>query len=216
MTFQTATACLTNLCRLCQAPSAAHIFSFAYGNAALLCWLDDSSASLPLWQCPCQLQRLGRSAQVTTSSFTSTFNMDSAGALYYIITNLPAPSVPVQPGTAVLASGGFGEPELLPAPAADSYTVESVTVRGEDATVDVHIPTGRRLSSDNSAHIKELTPWHGATSHGQAEWTSTLSHRSASCQSVPLPRTGCMEFVPTGLLIFGAPFPLKAALATLL
>ena len=124
--------------------------------------------------------------QVTTSSFSATFNLDSAGALYYVITSLPDPTVPVQPGTAVLASGGIGEPELLPAPAADSYTVESVTVRGEDATVDVHVPTGRRLSSVKShqpatAELAGTTPWHGASglqsSYGQADWTGSVSHR---------------------------------------
>lgn len=123
--------------------------------------------------------------QVTTSAFSATFNLDSAGALYYIITSLPAPSVPVQPGTSVLASGSIAQPESLPAPASDSETVETVTVRGEDATVDVHVPTGRRLSSVMSkqvaAEVAGTTPWHDAiglpSSYGQADWTGSVSHR---------------------------------------
>lgn len=121
--------------------------------------------------------------QVTTTTFTATFNLDTAGAVYYVITNLDAPSVPVQPGSAVLVSGGFGVLLSVPAPA--SQLVQSVTVRAEDETVDVRVPAGRRLSS--SAHGQDAkvhagtTPWHVAADtqggYMQADRLGGVTHR---------------------------------------
>ena len=134
--------------------------------------------------------------QVTTSSFTAAFSLDTAGAIYYIITNLSSSSVSVQPGTTVLVSGGFGE--LTPTPTAESdYTSESVTVEGGDTTLEVDFPTGRRLSgqsedTEGAADVGAgagVTPWHGgfpgggstaalpATAAMQQDWPGSVPHR---------------------------------------
>ena len=116
-------------------------------------------------------------------AFTANFNLDTAGAVYYVITNLETPSVTVAPGTAVLASGDFGQ--LEPAPTPDAYSVASVTVRGQDDAVEVHVPFGRRLSSTehsyNAAVSGGTTPWHTAadrdSSYSQADWADSVTQR---------------------------------------
>lgn len=107
--------------------------------------------------------------QVTTSSFDAAFSIDTAGAIYYIITNLSSSSASVLPGSAVLVSGGEGE--LTPAPTAESdYSSQSVTIEGVDTTIEVDFPTGRRLTgqSDDAAADAGadmgVTPWHGEVS----------------------------------------------------
>ena len=121
--------------------------------------------------------------QVTTTTFTTTFRLDTAGAVYYVITDLEAPSVPVQPGTAVLASGDLEV--LLPLPTPASQVVQSVTVRTEDETVDVRVPAGRRLSSEAYGEDAKVyagtTPWRVAddTQGGfmQPDWLGDVPHR---------------------------------------
>ena len=121
-------------------------------------------------------------SQVTTVAFTANFNLDTAGSVYYVITNLEAPSVTVTPGTAVMVSGGFGQ--LVPPPTPDAYSVASVTVRGEDDAVEVHVPVGRRLSSTehrhNAASTSGTTPWYTEAdrdSYSQANWAGSVTHR---------------------------------------
>ncbi|KAL0035306.1 hypothetical protein WJX77_000193 [Trebouxia sp. C0004] len=108
---------------------------------------------------------------VTTSSFDAAFSIDTAGAIYYVITNLSSSSASVQPGSAVSVSGGFGE--LTPAPTAESdYSSQSVTIEGGDTTIEVDFPTGRRLAgqSDDTASDAGpdmgVTPWHSGGSTG--------------------------------------------------
>ena len=131
--------------------------------------------------------------QVTTSSFDAAFSIDTAGAIYYVITNLSSSSVSVQPGSAVLASGGFGE--LTPAPTAESdYSSEPVTIEGGDTTIEVDFPTGRRLTgqSDDTASDAgtdmRVTPWHSGVSMGSStsavsgaalpqNWQDSVTHR---------------------------------------
>lgn len=120
---------------------------------------------------------------MTTNTFTATFNLDTVGAVYYVITNLEAPSVPVQPGSAVLASGDLGK--LLPLPTAPSQLAQSVTVRAEDETVDVRGPVGRRLSGETHGQDAEgyagTTPWHAAADrqggYMQPDWLGGMTHR---------------------------------------
>lgn len=116
-------------------------------------------------------------------AFTAKFNLDTAGAIYYVVTSLETPSVTVPPGTAVLTSGGFGQ--LVPAPTPDAYSIASVTVRGEDDAVEVRVPVGRRLSSTehrhNAAVTDGTTPWHAAadrdSNYSQADWAGSVTHR---------------------------------------
>ena len=127
--------------------------------------------------------------QVTTSSFDAAFSLDTAGAIYYIITNLSSSSVSVSPGGAVLVSGGFGE--LTPAPTAESlYTSESVTVEGGDTTLEVDFPIGRRLTgqsqdSEGAAGVVDgVTPWQGGLSVGSRD-TAALTATAAMQQDFP-------------------------------
>lgn len=125
--------------------------------------------------------------QVTTETFTANFKLDTAGAVYYVITDLESPAVPVAPGSAVLASGVLGQPELLPAPIPKAYAAASVTVRGDDSTVDVHTATAtrRRLSSEPAGQgagtLAGTTPWHVAPdregSYLQGDWAGAVTHR---------------------------------------
>ena len=116
-------------------------------------------------------------------AFTANFNLDTAGAVYYVITNLEAPSVTVAPGTAVLTSGGLGQ--LVSAPTPDTYSTASVTVRGEDDTVEVRVPAGRHLSSTEQRHNTAVTggttPWYAAanrdSSYSHADWAGGVTHR---------------------------------------
>lgn len=119
---------------------------------------------------------------MTTVAFQANFNLDTAGAVYYVITNLEAPSVPVAPGTAVLVSHAFGQ--LSPAPTPATYSTSSVVVRGEDDAVEVHVPVGRHLSSTehkhNAAPASGTTPWYTAAdgdSYSQANWAGSVTHR---------------------------------------
>ncbi|DBB14474.1 TPA: hypothetical protein ACH3X3_004761 [Trebouxia sp. C0006] len=132
---------------------------------------------------------------VTTSSFDATFSIDTAGAIYYIITNLSSSLASVSPGSAVLVSGSFGE--LTPAPTAESdYSSQSVTIEGVDTTIEVDYPTGRRLAShsddtaSNDGADMGVTPWHigvstrsstGAVSGAAAAlsqgWGGSVAHR---------------------------------------
>ena len=138
---------------------------------------------MPLWMLHCHPLPL---LQVTTETFTASFKLDTAGAVYYIITNLEAPSVPVAPGSAVLASGVLGQPELLPAPIPKAYAAASVTVRGEDSTVDVRKTSVRRRLSDGAdgqgaGTGAGTTPWHAAldreSSYLQGDWAGSVTHR---------------------------------------
>ena len=116
-------------------------------------------------------------------AFTANFNLDTAGAVYYAITTLEAPSITVAPGTAVLTSGGLGQLARVPTP--DAYSTASVTVRGEDDAVEVRVPVGRRLSSTEHRHSAAVTggttPWYTATdrdiSYSQADWAGSVTHR---------------------------------------
>ncbi|DBA74581.1 TPA: hypothetical protein ACH3X2_009453 [Trebouxia sp. C0005] len=130
---------------------------------------------------------------VTTSSFDAAFSIDTAGAIYYIITNLSSSSASVLPGSAVLVSGGEGE--LTPAPTAENdYSSQSVTIEGVDTTIEVDFPTGRRLTgqSDDAAADAGadmgVTPWHGevSTESGMGavsraalpqDWQDSVIHR---------------------------------------
>lgn len=123
---------------------------------------------------------------MTTETFTANFKLDTAGAVYYIITNLEAPAIPVAPGSAVLASGVLGQPELLPAPIPKAYAAASVTVRGEDNTVGVRqTSTKRRLSNaadgQGAGTWAGTAPWHAApdrdNSYLQGDWAGTVTHR---------------------------------------
>ena len=119
--------------------------------------------------------------QITTSSFDATFSVDTAGAIYYIITNLSSSSAFVSPGSAVLVSGDFGE--LTPAPTAESdYSSQSVTIDGVDTTIEVDYPTGRRLSGHSDASTAGadmgVTPWHSGVSTGSS--TGAVSGAAAA------------------------------------
>ncbi len=165
-----------------------HMFLFALMSFLVDCTLDNVNRSLHHF-----CLRLCLAVQVTTSSFDAAFSIDTAGAIYYIITNLSSSSASVQPGSAVLVSGGFGE--LTPAPTAESdYSSQSVTIAGGDTTIEVDFLTGRRLSghSDDTASTAGadmgVTPWHSGTStesstgavSGAAlpqDWQDSVTHR---------------------------------------
>ncbi len=152
------------------------------------CTLDDVNRSLHHF-----CLRLCLVLQVTTSSFDAAFSIDTAGAIYYIITNLSSSSTSVQPGSAVLVSGGFGE--LTPAPTAESdYSSQSVTIEGGDTTIEVDYPSGRRLTShsddaaSNAGADMGVTPWHSGVSTGSSTgavsgaalpqgWGDSVPHR---------------------------------------
>ncbi len=112
--------------------------------------------------------------------------------MYYIITPLSSSSVAVPEGGTVLASGSFGEAELVPAATTDSdYTAETITIEGADTTLSVDVPNGRRLTGQPSSDFADatgVTPWHDALSmesssgmlsglgvHG--DWQGGVSHR---------------------------------------
>ena len=123
--------------------------------------------------------------QVTTNAFKAAFNLNSAGAVYYVITDLETSPVSIQPGTAVFVGQLAQSDQLLPAPTPVTYSVEPVTVRGEDETLDVHVPIGRRLSSEQHGQTAEVypgtTPWHAAadmeSSYLQGDWLGSVTHR---------------------------------------
>ena len=133
--------------------------------------------------------------QVTTSSFQASFSIDTAGAIYYVITNLSSSSAPVPPGSAVLVSGAFGE--LTPAPTAEGdYSSQPVTIEGGDTTIEVDFPTGRRLTgqsddaASNTGADMGVTLWHSGVSTGSGtggvsgaaaawsqDWEDSVTHR---------------------------------------
>ena len=166
------------------------MFLFALMSFLVDSTLDDVNCNL-LHFC----SRLCLVVQVTTSSFDAAFSIDTAGAIYYIITNLSSSLASVSPGSAVLVSGSFGE--LTPAPTAESdYSSQSVTIEGVDTTIEVDYPTGRRLAShsddtaSNDGADMGVTPWHigvstrsstGAVSGAAAAlsqgWGGSVAHR---------------------------------------
>lgn len=106
--------------------------------------------------------------QVTNASFGTTFSLDTAGAVYYLISPSLDTSIYVEPGTVVGPMGAT--PVALPTQTT-TYTTETLTVRGQPDTVTVNVPnvtvsqTGRRLMQQTETargsigEVVGFSPW---------------------------------------------------------
>ena len=115
--------------------------------------------------------------QVTNTSFASTFSLDTAGAIYYVISPLSGSTTYVEPGSTV---GPIGTTLVAPPTVTTTaaYYTETLTVRGQPDTVTVNIPNSTVLSSssrhllqqtntmdDGDSDIDGFSPWDSSTGY---------------------------------------------------
>ena len=132
-------------------------------------------------------------SQVTTTSFGATFSLDTAGAVYYVISPLPGSTTYVEPGSIV---GPFGTTLVAPPTPATTpiYFTETLTVRGQPDTVTVNIPNTTVSSSsrhlmqqtntmdDDSNDALGFSPWDDGFLSGASE-SAMLRYGSAHCST---------------------------------